>query len=247
MSRGSLLRNGRRGARIRRRAGWSIIADKIKWGLGLPWAAQKSSIILFSRCSGGVAIFSRQDYAFLPYPDSQSTWVFDTKEMPSECGPFAGPDVAAPLAHGLPGQVQGGQDAWLKGLPPVVCRAVFQQLTDFPLQRRTQSVIHSGYTESVSTIPTGSDRGWWLTHPQRCSAVYLAKAAGWTRLQYRTQSVIYSGCTELVSTISTCSGGLLINSSVETFIKNLFQQVVEGIQLQWLIVGCRGLCYSPFR
>ena len=30
MSRGSLLRNGRRGARIRRRAGWSIIADKIK-------------------------------------------------------------------------------------------------------------------------------------------------------------------------------------------------------------------------
>ncbi|EDN00035.1 hypothetical protein BACCAP_01866 [Pseudoflavonifractor capillosus ATCC 29799] len=36
----------------------------------------------------------------------------------------------------------------------------------------------------------------------------------------------------MVSTISTCSGGLLINSSVETFIKNLFQQVVEGIQLQ---------------
>ena len=30
MSRGSLLKDGRRGARIRRRAGWSIIADKIK-------------------------------------------------------------------------------------------------------------------------------------------------------------------------------------------------------------------------
>lgn len=89
VSRGSLLKDGRRGARIRRRAGWSIIADKIKWGLGLPWAAQKSRIILFSRCSGGVAIFSRQAHAFLPYLDSQSIWIFDTKGMCWTVGPFA--------------------------------------------------------------------------------------------------------------------------------------------------------------
>ena len=84
MSRGSLLKDGRRGARIRRRAGWSIIADKIKWGLGLPWAAQKSSIILFLRCSGGVVFFSRQAHAFQPYPEAKDLMIlWHERNVPS--------------------------------------------------------------------------------------------------------------------------------------------------------------------
>ena len=49
------------------------------------------------------------------------------KECAERSVHLPGADVAASLAHGLPGQVQGGQDAWLKGLLPVVCQAVFQR------------------------------------------------------------------------------------------------------------------------
>lgn len=178
MSRGSLLRNGRRGARIRRRAGWSIIADKIKWGLGLPWAAQKSSIILFSRCSGGVAFFSRQDYAFQPYPDSQGSWFFDAKEMCRAVGPFARCRCGSAFGSWPPRAGTGWSRRLTQGLASSALPGSLSTSDWFP--PAAQDAVSNPFRFHRANINNTYwlGQGCWLTHPQMHLIVYLAKATG---------------------------------------------------------------------
>lgn len=182
MSRGSLLKDGRRGARIRRRAGWSIIADKIKWGLGLPWASRKESYYtLFAMLRGCCILFTTRLClpALSRQPRIMILWhkrnVLSSRSI---C------------------QVQVWQRLWLmasQGRYRVVrtldSRACLQWSARQSFNIWLISPCSTGHSQCLLRLhraninnPYWLGQEWWLTHPQKRSTIYLAKALGWTRL-----------------------------------------------------------------
>ena len=74
---------------------------------------QRKRVVLYSFCDAQGVLQSFHDKIMPSYliPTARVHESLTQKKCPVSVVHLPGPDVAAPLAHGLPGQVQGGQDA----------------------------------------------------------------------------------------------------------------------------------------